>query len=102
MSEDTRIPRDPENDYSEAIIAARLKLAEQTARTNLASHLSGRQTILARLQELQDVLDLPELPSRMECFDISHSSGEATVASCVVFDQNGPRKSDYRKFAFMT
>jgi excinuclease ABC subunit C len=34
----------------------------------------------------------------MECFDISHSSGEATVASCVVFDQNGPRKSDYRKF----
>ena len=34
----------------------------------------------------------------MECFDISHSSGEATVASCVVFDQNGPLKSDYRRF----
>ena len=46
----------------------------------------------------QDLLSLPELPERMECFDISHSSGEATVASCVVFDQNGPRKSDYRKF----
>ena len=54
--------------------------------------------MLGRLQALQDLLALPELPERMECFDISHSSGEATVASCVVFDQNGARKSDYRKF----
>lgn len=75
-----------------------LKLAEQTAETNLGSHLAGRQTILGRLQSLQDSLGLPELPARMECFDISHSSGEATVASCVVFDQDGPRKADYRKF----
>jgi excinuclease ABC subunit C len=75
-----------------------LQLALQTAETNLQSHLSGRQTTLARLQALQDLLALPELPARMECFDISHSSGEATVASCVVFDQSGPRKSDYRKF----
>jgi len=75
-----------------------LKLAEQTAETNLSSHLTGRQTIITRLQALQDTLDLPELPGRMECFDISHSSGEATVASCVVFDQDGPKKSDYRKF----
>lgn len=75
-----------------------LKLAEQTAQTNLGSHLADRQTILGRLQALQDLLLLPELPERMECFDISHSSGEATVASCVVFDQNGARKSDYRKF----
>ncbi|MFT4518861.1 MAG: excinuclease ABC subunit C [Halioglobus sp.] len=75
-----------------------LTLAAQTAETNLTSHLAGRQTILGRLQALQDLLSLPELPERMECFDISHSSGEATVASCVVFDQNGPRKSDYRKF----
>lgn len=41
---------------------------------------------------------MDELPARMECFDISHSSGEATVASCVVFDKNGPLKSDYRHF----
>ncbi|MCB1687274.1 MAG: excinuclease ABC subunit UvrC [Halioglobus sp.] len=75
-----------------------LQLAQQTAENNLASHLTGRQTVLRRLQALQDFLDLPELPERMECFDISHSSGEATVASCVVFDQQGPRKTDYRKF----
>ena len=68
------------------------------AQTNLASHLADRQTILTRVQALQDLLALPELPERMECFDISHSSGEATVASCVVFDTNGPLKSDYRRF----
>jgi len=75
-----------------------LELAQQTAQTNLVAHLAGRQTMLERLQALQDLLRLPELPERMECFDISHSSGEATVASCVVFDQHGSRKSDYRKF----
>jgi len=75
-----------------------LQLAVQTAETSLASHLGGRQSLLERLQALQELLQLPEQPERMECFDISHSSGEATVASCVVFDQNGPRKADYRRF----
>jgi excinuclease ABC subunit C len=75
-----------------------LQLARQTADTNLASHLAGRQSTLERVKDLQAVLGLAEPPQRLECFDISHSSGEATVASCVVFDQNGPRKSDYRKF----
>ena len=75
-----------------------LQLAQQTAETNLDAHLAGRQTTMERLQALQELLELSELPQRMECFDISHSSGEATVASCVVFDQNGPRKADYRKF----
>ena len=75
-----------------------LALAQQTAETNLTAHLAGRQTQLGRLQALQDLLSLSQLPERMECFDISHSSGEATVASCVVFDQHGPRKADYRTF----
>jgi len=75
-----------------------LQLAQQTAETNLDAHLAGRQTTMERLQALQELLELPDQPQRMECFDISHSSGEATVASCVVFDQNGPRKADYRKF----
>ena len=64
-----------------------LQLALQTAQTSLSSHLSGRQSSWRRLQALQELLGLPKLPERMECFDISHSSGEATVASCVVFDQ---------------
>ena len=51
-----------------------------------------------RLESLRRALELENIPTRMECFDISHSSGEATVASCVVFDANGARKSDYRKF----
>src|SRR5262249_22007257 len=49
-------------------------------------------------EALAEALDLAETPSRLECFDISHTGGEATVASCVVFGGEGPLKSDYRRF----
>ena len=75
-----------------------LEMAQQTAETNLNAHLSGKQTMAGRLESLRRELDLDDPPARMECFDISHSSGEATVASCVVFDNTGPLKADYRKF----
>ena len=75
-----------------------LQLAKQTAESNLESFISGKQTMAGRLEALRRELDLELTPTRMECFDISHSSGEATVASCVVFDSNGARKADYRKF----
>lgn len=75
-----------------------LKLAMTTAAQNLVQHLANRQTLQQRFEQLQDCLALEELPQRLECFDISHSHGEATVASCVVFDSNGPLKSDYRRF----
>ena len=52
----------------------------------------------ARFQNLQDAIGLDEMPQRLECFDISHTMGEATVASCVVFDTNGPLNSEYRRF----
>lgn len=74
------------------------QLAKQTASQNLASYLANKQTLYQRFEALQDALGLPELPERLECFDISHSSGEATVASCVVFNHSGPLKSDYRRF----
>lgn len=75
-----------------------LQLAQETAKQNLAAQLANKQTMYQRFAALQEALKLDEVPQRMECFDISHSSGEATVASCVVFDSNGPLKSDYRRF----
>jgi excinuclease ABC subunit C len=54
--------------------------------------------VYARFVALQEALGLDDLPDRLECFDISHTMGEATVASCVVFDTDGPLKSDYRRF----
>jgi len=72
-------------------------LALTAAEQNLKNRLASSASSLKRFKALQAVLGLEELPERLECFDISHSSGEATVASCVVFDGNGPLKSDYRK-----
>jgi len=75
-----------------------LKLAQTNADQALLSYIANKQTQLKRMQSLQEALNLDQMPERLECFDISHSSGEATVASCVVFDQGGPKKSDYRLF----
>ena len=75
-----------------------LQLAQRTANHNLAAKLASKENMQQRLEALAQELQLDELPNRMECFDISHSSGEAVVASCVVFDGNGPLKSDYRRF----
>ncbi|HNB91167.1 MAG TPA: helix-hairpin-helix domain-containing protein, partial [Plasticicumulans sp.] len=58
----------------------------------------SRAGVRRRFEALQDALGLDAAIERMECFDISHTQGEATVASCVVFDGEGPRKSDYRRF----
>ena len=74
------------------------KLAYTNAEQQLNSYLANKKNIYKRYLELQELLGLDEIPKRLECFDISHSSGEATVASCVVFDRNGPLKSDYRHF----
>ena len=73
-------------------------LAVTNAEQSLGSHMASRNNLQQRFQSLQEALSLEEIPGRLECFDISHTSGEATVASCVVFDQNGPLKSDYRRF----
>lgn len=75
-----------------------LKMAAENAELSLNAYLADKQNVYARFVALQDALGLEDLPRRLECFDISHSSGEATVASCVVFDSNGPLKSDYRRF----
>lgn len=74
------------------------RLAQTNAEQHLASHLANKKNVYNRFLELQESLALDSVPQRLECFDISHSSGEATVASCVVFDRNGPLKQDYRTF----
>ncbi|MBL5820613.1 excinuclease ABC subunit UvrC [Serratia marcescens] len=74
-----------------------LKLARTNAATALTTKLSQQSTIHQRLAELTKVLNLTEI-NRMECFDISHTMGEQTVASCVVFDGNGPVRSEYRRY----
>jgi len=75
-----------------------VEMATHNAELALQSRLGSRAGYARRLEQLRDVLGLDEPPRRMECFDISHTRGELTVASCVVFDQEGPRKSDYRRF----
>jgi len=75
-----------------------LKMARQNAKLSLDARLASRAGYEARLEALQTAFKLDETPQRMECFDISHTSGEKSVASCVVFDQQGAAKQDYRKF----
>ena len=75
-----------------------LELAQNNAEHALLAQLSSSATQGKRLASLQQLLDLPTLPQRIECFDISHTMGEATVASCVVFDAEGPVRAQYRRF----
>lgn len=73
-------------------------MAEENARTGAQSRVSSHKKALQQLESAQALLKLPETPKRIECFDISHSKGEASYASCVVFDQQGLNKKRYRRF----
>jgi len=75
-----------------------LELAQKNANAALAMHLASNRTMGERFESLRDLLEIDEVPRRLECFDISHTMGEATVASCVVFGPEGPEKSQYRRF----
>ena len=76
-----------------------VRLAQTNAEQHLASIMSSQKQIRQRFIALREALGLADTPKRLECFDISHSHGEATVASCVVFDSDiGPHTSEYRRF----
>jgi len=75
-----------------------LQMARTNAQQGLGLKVASNATIRRQFVDLGEVLGLDEPPQRLECFDISHTSGEATVASCVVFNTAGPMKSDYRRF----
>ena len=78
--------------------ARRLGLAISNAETALTSKLLSRQDLYSRYLDLQQIMNSSDTPKRLECFDISHTQGDQTVASCVVFDRQGALKSAYRRF----
>ena len=75
-----------------------LDIARQNAALALGTELASSASQRARLVSLQELLGLAQTPARIECFDISHTMGEATVASCVVFDAEGPVRGQYRRY----
>ncbi|MBB6543315.1 excinuclease ABC subunit UvrC [Thalassotalea piscium] len=75
-----------------------LKLAETNAQNALLTKNSHKESMQARFRELNEVFELPQGINRIECFDISHTMGQQTVASNVVFNTEGPLKSDYRRY----
>lgn len=74
-----------------------LQLANTNARTAITTRINHKMTISQRFKALREVLDM-ETIDRMECFDISHTMGESTIASCVVFNTEGPAKQEYRRY----
>ena len=75
-----------------------LEMAGNNARLALESHRHATSSALQRLEALREALDLSEPPQRIECFDISHTQGEGTVASCVVCVDGAMKNSEYRRF----
>jgi excinuclease ABC subunit C len=75
-----------------------LEMMHNNAEQALKMRALARSSIVSSLEELRDAFDLDEVPQRLECFDISHTGGTETVASCVVFGPEGPMKSEYRRF----
>ncbi len=75
-----------------------VQLASTNANSALTSKLATKSTVLHRFKALEQVLEMTDKIQRMECFDISHTAGEQTVASCVVFNREGPNKAEYRYF----
>jgi excinuclease ABC subunit C len=74
-----------------------LKMAQTNAEQGVQIKMASNATLRRQFAALGEALQLESPPERLECFDVSHTSGEATVASCVVFNQAGPLKSDYRR-----
>ena len=75
-----------------------LEMMHNNAEQALNMRRLARAGIESSLEDLREVFDLEDAPHRLECFDISHTGGTDTVASCVVFGEEGPLKSDYRRF----
>jgi len=75
-----------------------LELAVGNSRQALQMRLASKANMAKQFETLQNILRLEEMPNTVECFDISHTAGNQTVGSCVVYDNNGPVKSKYRRY----
>ncbi|HEC13284.1 MAG TPA: excinuclease ABC subunit UvrC [Acidiferrobacteraceae bacterium] len=75
-----------------------VEMAALNAKESLHRHMLLKSTLRQQFEQLIDVLALEAAPDRIECVDVSHTMGEATVASCVVYDRDGPLKEDYRRY----
>jgi len=75
-----------------------LEMARKNAELALVHRAQERATQEGRLAALREALGLADSVERIECFDISHTMGEATVASCVVYDRHAMQKAEYRRF----
>lgn len=75
-----------------------IKMAQENVQLALLQHLHKKENQQQRLDSLQQLLGLDVSPQYMECFDVSHTGGVATVAACVVFDNGQPSKTNYRRF----
>lgn len=78
--------------------ASFLRIADTNAKNAVETRLSHQNTVEQRFLLLEEALELTQAIGRMECFDISHTMGESTVASCVVFNRQGPNKAEYRRY----
>ena len=75
-----------------------IAMAVDNAELALQQRIASRVNLHGQFDALRELLGLDRLPTRIECFDVSHTGGESTVASCVVFEHDGARKSDYRRY----
>ena len=75
-----------------------VELAEKNTMDSINTKILSKRNMFNRFHSLQDLLGLSDIPKKLECFDVSHTFGEQTVASCVSFSIEGAQKKDYRKF----
>lgn len=84
--------------HMRGVVSQWINIAQRGVEQAISMHITQKALMLEKFSTLAKNLNLNHIPERIECFDISHHQGEATVASCVVFNQQGPLNREYRRF----